>query len=782
MPKRLGLSVLVGIVVFVSRAQAAFLYSAAYLKPVPTTYLSAENSLAFSGIDGARIGKGGMVASQSRYGTSSSTFVCLWKPNGEGIDLHEKVFGSSSYPAADSAVVGFDNNGGVLIRRFGNTLNYAVPAPTRSDPNRWEVRFSFTTSGTFVSGGYGDLNDRGEIVAATTSAAGIYYYNNRTVQLNFYPRRINNNGVIVGGSLYAQVTNGVVSQHAVAAPSGFDYIDLRDINDGGLMVGRVGIGNGSSGTQFLPATYSEQGGVQLLPLLDGFDRGQALAVNAGGDVVGFMIGSDGQYQATLWRGSEVHLLRDLADVGDLVLLSAASGISDDGYIYVQGSAMGEAYGFVLSPLPEPACFALLGFGAIAVLGTRPRRSKRGAYPGWRFAEVACGFFPLAFASAPAQAGVQYSLAYLKDPVPDSNLVSPFDLTTVRSEGVSSARLGRGGVVVGKGQWEISTTNFAAWWAPDGNGVDLHSIGLRSSSTNRTESLSLGVNDNGEVAVYSASRGLYQFTPSPTAPLGWTARVIILPAVVPDGFKPLTTPFDQSDMNNSGVIVLGGADGKGYYITRSPPQPGLPWQGTVLEAPQPLVRVNNHGVAVGGNVFGGYFDGVASFSTVPTPSGFGSISLRDINDDGLMVGYATQGANSRPFVYSEARGFEFLPSPSGFTSGQALGVNADGDVVGYVVGADGVSQAVLWRDGDPLLLRDLANVGSLIRLSTATGISDDGYIYAQAVGFQRVNGIILSPVPEPASCALLGIGCACLLAMRRSRASRAESLAPSSPRA
>ena len=122
----------------------------------------------------------------------------------------------------------------------------------------------------------------------------------------------------------------------------------------------------------------------------------------------------------------------------------------------------------------------------------------------------------------------------------------------------------------------------------------------------------------------------------------------------------------------------------------------------------------------------------------------------INKAGNAVGfYMPTGDTAIGFL--DTAGTINSIDPFGSTFTQALGINDSGEIVGSYVDANGVQHGYTDRGG---LFSSFDPAGSAS--TTINGVNSRG----QLVGFATINdtvvGFVATPVPEPASCALLGI--------------------------
>jgi probable HAF family extracellular repeat protein len=261
-----------------------------------------------------------------------------------------------------------------------------------------------------------DINDSGQIVGSSTylgdSGHACLWAAGTTTDLGMLPgdagsmaTAINASGQVVGVSnkgttyrafLYSGNTMTDISH-------GYGYSFAQDINNSGQIVGSVGASQFDASYAFLL-----NGGT-----MTNLGRGAAMAINATGQVVGY----DGNYHAFRYSngtmtslgalggnssipedinasgqivgysavGTTVHAFLyengTITDLNTLIdptsaggILTYAYGINDSGRIIARVDTSGGAtHAVLLTPLPEPSTFALLGISAIGLLVCAWRR-------------------------------------------------------------------------------------------------------------------------------------------------------------------------------------------------------------------------------------------------------------------------------------------------------------------------------------------------------------------------------------------------------------------------
>jgi probable HAF family extracellular repeat protein len=139
----------------------------------------------------------------------------------------------------------------------------------------------------------------------------------------------------------------------------------RDINNAGQIVGWR-----SADGQVSSVIYDN--GV-LTDIVSGGSVNLALSINEGGAVVGRYSSSNGDH-GYLWQDGQFYDLNNIASAGPGNVFATAEGINDQGQIvglYLNSS--GIYGGYLLTPVPEPACVAGMAIGVASLTRRRGRR-------------------------------------------------------------------------------------------------------------------------------------------------------------------------------------------------------------------------------------------------------------------------------------------------------------------------------------------------------------------------------------------------------------------------
>ena len=109
---------------------------------------------------------------------------------------------------------------------------------------------------------------------------------------------------------------------------------------------------------------------------------------------------------------------------------------------------------------------------------------------------------------------------------------------------------------------------------------------------------------------------------------------------------------------------------------------------------------------------------------------------------------------------------------GASNSRAEGINSSGQIVGASLISNVGDRAFLYSNGAMPSLNDLIGPNPKWNIFAANDINDKGWIVGSGVAANgEQHAILLTPVPEPSTLALLGIGIICLwslfgLAQRR----------------
>jgi probable HAF family extracellular repeat protein len=235
-----------------------------------------------------------------------------------------------------------------------------------------------------------------------------------------------------------------------------------------------------------------------------------------------------------------------------------------------------------------------------------------------------------------------------------------------------------------------------------------------------------------------------------------------------------------DINDAGQIVGGAAQANNISHAFLYSNGTMQDIGTLGGARSGAMGINNASQVVGYSEFSGapnrhaflYANGV--MADLGTLGGADSLAW-DINNSGQVVGESGVGPGSdlQAFLYSNGM-MTSLGMLSGSHASTALAINDLGQVVGHSLGSSadpGSWRAFLYKDGVMMDLNELIDPASGWTIVDARGINNSGQVVAMGskagVGLQALRLDLASPVPEPATAAMLLAG-AGLLGFRNRR--------------
>lgn len=302
----------------------------------------------------------------------------------------------------------------------------------------------------------------------------------------------------------------------------------------------------------------------------------------------------------------------------------------------------------------------------------------------------------------------------------------------------------------------STTQAFVWSAATG-------MQLLGNSTGATASRGFAVNDQGMVV------GETSFGPQREA-TAWTG----------------STPSGLGSLSNTGSSVAFGVNDAGKVVGWSDSTDGtraFVWEsgsgmgslgvlpgGTQTRA----YNINASGQAVGwGTTPTGDrgFAAAPAMSAIPTLSATGgrTRAYGNSNQNGWVTGDAQDPTlGDVAFIWSPVGGTVSLGRLTDTTRSFGADVNSDGVAVGWAEGLSGGDLAYVWSAGAGMLaLDDLLVSANGWSMQRARAINDSGMIVGNAMDANGVvHAVMLTPVPEPSTWALFGLGVFALAARRK----------------
>jgi probable HAF family extracellular repeat protein len=262
-------------------------------------------------------------------------------------------------------------------------------------------------------------------------------------------------------------------------------------------------------------------------------------------------------------------------------------------------------------------------------------------------------------------------------------------------------------------------------------------------SSNTTSLALSINDNGEIVGYFYEGNMSQqaFYSNGVDPL------------VNIGIGAAGTSWAY-DINNHSQIVGCTLNGAVIFL-------GNGQLKTIETGFGYAHAINDNGVVVGqstdnGNAFPFRYNGLAPLQNLGS-FGMGGAAL-DINNSGQIVGYSYDNlGKAHAFLTNGNNSLQDLGNLGGGDS-YAMAINNKEQIVGESTISDGTRHAfVCDANGSLQDLNGLIDSSLGWTLIQSRGINDLGQIVGIGTYNGNTRGFVLTPVPEPSTLALLGMG-------------------------